>query len=529
VLVLAHGDGRRWVNADGGQFLGHPKHFVTVNGETLIGRAVRLFAGHPNVDEVVVVGPDERYDLPGARRVALDEINSCGSDMGKFLDTRHLWAEDRRTVIVWGDVWYSQAAVDTICDHPGDAYHVFRRPGRSKVTGHRWDESFAVSFGPGEHVRVVEVAAQLADLVRRGRLPSTHIRTHMAAMAGVRTAWLDDLKVAAGCRNQTVIDDWTDDFDSPAEWASWIGRRMEGRYRVAVCVPWTGGDDWRTRSYLWTVDYWRRHGLEVHVGDDTTGGAWPNRSAARNAAAVAAGDGWDCLFFADADTFVPVEQLWAAAHLAVEQQRLVLAFDRYVKIPRVFTDRVLSGRVEFGPKRARQGATVWTHHASGAVMVPRTVWDTVGGFDERFASWGGEDRAFWLAANTLCGEADRIPGPAFHWWHPRAIDKQRDLPEYAANIELGLRYKAAAGVEHATGALPRLRSVAPPDPDMVRSILSEPGGPLAGRRAKGGGGRGGSAARLGRDQGVAELGGDRPADAGVGRTGRRPGARPVAV
>lgn len=475
-LVLAHGDGRRWVDAAGVPYLGHPKHFIRVDGETLLERVVRMALPH---GEVVVVGPDDRYDVPGASRVSLDGINACGSDMGKFLDTRHLWSQDR-TVLLWGDCFYTDEAMATIAGHRSDDYHVFRRPGPSALTGARWDESFAVSFGAHEHQRVTETAEHLAAMVVARRLKATHIRTHLAAMCGARN--VDDVNATASLPNQTHIDDRSDDFDSPAEWRGWMGRHYADRYRLAVCVPWTGGDTWRQRSLEWCLDYWRGLGLPVFVGADTTGGRWPNRSAARNDAvrqARATGD-WECLFLADSDTFVRPDQLWAAAHLSVERTQLVLAFTDYLRIAERESSLLLDGQVPEAKwsRTARRRATVWKSHASGAVMVPADVWDSVGGFDERFLSWGGEDRAFWLACNTIHGQADRIDGPAWHWWHPKAADKQRTMPQYLANIDLGLRYKVAAAWTGKAGALPAVECPPVADPDAIRAILAEPGGPL---------------------------------------------------
>src|SRR5690606_12330254 len=93
------------------------------------------------------------------------------------------------------------------------------------------------------------------------------------------------------------------------------------------------------------------------------------------------------------------------------------------------------------------GGSVLRHHASGAVIVPVSLWREIGGFDERFRSWGGEDRALWLACNVLRGRLDshRIPGEAIHLWHPRSPERDQSRADYQANVELAKRYKRAAG------------------------------------------------------------------------------------
>jgi predicted glycosyltransferase involved in capsule biosynthesis len=76
------------------------------------------------------------------------------------------------------------------------------------------------------------------------------------------------------------------------------------------------------------------------------------------------------------------------------------------------------------------------------LAVPRKLWDEVGGFDERFVGWGGEDNAFWHACTVISGaEPARVPGYAYHLWHPAASNK-RDA-QYRTNRELWRRYSAA--------------------------------------------------------------------------------------
>jgi hypothetical protein len=479
VLVLAHGDGRRWCDESGAPFLGIPKHLVEIEGETLLGRACRLMLARGC--EVIVVGPDDRYRVPGCALEHLDAINACGCDMGKLLDCRHLWSTTERTVIMWGDVWYSEECADSIASRDGGDYHVWRRPGRSRTTGHKWDESFAVSFGPGEHARVIDRAEYVAGLVASGQVKASHIRSHLAAMDRLVPAMWENLRRVAKLPSQTHVDDWTDDFDSPAEWEAWTTRRARQSASVGVCIPWCGGDSWRTRSFEWTRAHWESLGVPIYIGADSTGGEWPNRSAARNdAASRALADGVEVLFFADSDTWVSADQLWDAALGAGARGQLVLAFDVYLRVSRRRTESLINARkIEW--RRLRASAYRSTSHASGAMAIPASLWHTVGGYDERFVRWGFEDRAFWLACNTLAGEAPRVSGPAAHWWHPTAEDKDRSSPDFLAGEELGRRYKFAAAFAPKAGAMSPivLPEGAVPDPDEMRRILAEPGGPLA--------------------------------------------------
>ncbi len=82
---------------------------------------------------------------------------------------------------------------------------------------------------------------------------------------------------------------------------------------------------------------------------------------------------------------------------------------------------------------------------TGICVVPRSVWDAVDGFDERFKGWGWEDQAFWASCWALGGGFQRVKGTAFHLWHPRSRADNEEAIYHARNEPLGRRYIAARG------------------------------------------------------------------------------------
>jgi hypothetical protein len=75
------------------------------------------------------------------------------------------------------------------------------------------------------------------------------------------------------------------------------------------------------------------------------------------------------------------------------------------------------------------------------VTTPRTWWRH-GGQDQRFRGWGFEDAAWYLAHETLLGEAPRRhPGHVYALHHTAEV---REGPQYDANAALMERYRAAA-------------------------------------------------------------------------------------
>lgn len=240
--------------------------------------------------------------------------------------------------------------------------------------------------------------------------------------------------------------------------------------KVAVCIPFIDTGCTRRRRARDYIDaHWRSLGLDVFYGTDDREPV--NRSAARNHACRQADDA-DIIVIADADTFIVEEQFWHMVGLASLTGRLVLGYTVHRKLSKASTQRTLAG--EF----ATNGDNV-ANQPSGIMAVTRGLLERVGGHDERFLGWGGEDRAFQLACDTLAGPGHRIDGLSYHLWHPNDPAKGRATAQRRANQVLALRYKEAAGTPRAAGILGRTKSDTP-DPQAMLALLSEPGGPLDG-------------------------------------------------
>lgn len=200
------------------------------------------------------------------------------------------------------------------------------------------------------------------------------------------------------------------------------------------------GDDGGHRDRCWEyVRNWWEAQLQLPVFTGDVPGPF-NRAAARNDAARRAGD-WQVAIFVDADTIMTGHDAVAPVHQAVALARdtgtVVLPHTRYIALTSSGTVRLLAG-------------TSWRRHTKyqredvplGVMVVSRAAWDTLGGFDERFTTWGGEDVAFRVAAATLVG-LRRLPGTLLHLWHPRDLSKA----EYVRSRGGPLRqeYRVASG------------------------------------------------------------------------------------
>jgi len=150
------------------------------------------------------------------------------------------------------------------------------------------------------------------------------------------------------------------------------------------------------------------------------------------------------LAFADADILlgdVLPETLdyFAQGYQAVKPYRRLIDLDPEQSV------RVRAGDFGWQPSRddesdsGRDGIGERLSYAGGAFLVTRATFVALGGWDERFVGWGGEDDAM---SHRL--ERARVPAieldrrVALHLHHPRSATT--DQPHYAANCALLSQY-----------------------------------------------------------------------------------------
>lgn len=202
------------------------------------------------------------------------------------------------------------------------------------------------------------------------------------------------------------------------------------------------------RDLLWqfTDQRWRAAfgNWTHHVASDEGTGPFC-RGRLINRGAVDVGD-WDVLVVTDADVMIDPVQVRHGVDMAVRLGRAVLPFDRYLPLDEQMTDRVLDGydgTWSDGVDWAAMGAQ--HSHVSSVLIVPRSLWDEVGGFDERFVGWGAEDRALHRALNITAG-VERVSGPVWHLWHPWSAERDESTRQYQANEALWRRYCSVSTV-----------------------------------------------------------------------------------
>lgn len=190
---------------------GVPAHLIEVADEPILHRTTRLFEHFT----VTVNGPDDpRYETPHST-LHTQRSDPAWDQQAKFFSTRHLWNTQGRTVLLYGDVYYTQQAADLITE-PRDGFTMYARPGPSRLTGCRYGELFAWSFHPNHHHRIIEA---LNETLRWKN------GLHVTSRAIGWELYNAYHHLRPRNRNYTqhtvVIDDWTEDFDNTTDWNTW--------------------------------------------------------------------------------------------------------------------------------------------------------------------------------------------------------------------------------------------------------------------------------------------------------------------
>lgn len=206
---MAGGADTKWTDRGGES----RRHFQLVSGERIIDRIVRQLTER-GVTDIGIICPDiPGYDLPGTYRVA-PTYDEWGHEA---LNGRDLWSDTDRTLQVYGDMIFADAAMDRVVGFARREWQMFGRFGNGVVKG-GGGELFATSFWP-EHRETWEAALRQAIELKARRITK-------------RAGSWEAYRIMAGAKGRRVglhrhypglftniRDGLTDDFDTPEQFA----------------------------------------------------------------------------------------------------------------------------------------------------------------------------------------------------------------------------------------------------------------------------------------------------------------------
>lgn len=232
--------------------------------------------------------------------------------------------------------------------------------------------------------------------------------------------------------------------------------------RAVFLVPRRKDNGHRDRLWAWCRARWERYFPEIAIYEGHHDDGLFNRAAGVNrAAAIADKDGpWDLGIVLDSDVFLTEPAVRDAIALAVETGSVVWPHTRWRELRQDWTERTLVDRRDFGAAWVDRDLDVYVGTTnpiswSCCIVIPRAIWDDMGGFDERFRGWGWEDMA---AQSVICGlyPWKRLGADVYNLWHERSPERiVKGQPRstaseaYVLNARLGRRYMLALRRDHA--------------------------------------------------------------------------------
>ena len=208
-IVLAAGEGKRW-----GNYTGVPKHLLEIEGESLIQRTTRQISAY--ADRTFVVGTDSSYKT-NFSELFVPEQRQPALEMHKFSSSQALWSE--RTVLLFGDAYYTDEAISTIVQDTED-FTFFLRSGPSSFTQKPYGEIYAFSFWDSVHQKLQE---SLGVLLIQTEIYSSGGWALMRHLLGINYRSRTRDHFTKG--HYIEIDDWTEDFDYPRDLDRWLEAR----------------------------------------------------------------------------------------------------------------------------------------------------------------------------------------------------------------------------------------------------------------------------------------------------------------
>lgn len=206
VIIACAGPQVKWNN-----HLGVPSHFAPVrvregseDREPLLHRTLRQVARY--TEDVCLTCPagDGRYCLGGVKTYQ-------GIGKSEFDSTRKLWNTEGRTVLLLGDVYFSDLALRKIIGYPHGQYMSFGRPAASNVTHTPYGELFAHSWWPEQHAEI-DGHLEHVEQARAQGITRPHGWMLLRSFMGVPLN-----RHVVSPRYFTQISDWTDDIDFPED------------------------------------------------------------------------------------------------------------------------------------------------------------------------------------------------------------------------------------------------------------------------------------------------------------------------
>lgn len=157
--------------------------------------------------------------------------------------------------------------------------------------------------------------------------------------------------------------------------------------------------------------------------------------------------GGNVLAFGDADMIMKRGALAACFEACRRRSDAINPYDNMIDLTPEESEIIFQGNYDVEVTRRieelnRTGKGEFTCFCGGIFLIRRTAFEVLGGFDERFLGWGGEDDAMTLKLLKVIQNIEtKHDETAYHLWHERSRSAMYGHAHYQNNLRLIAEYR----------------------------------------------------------------------------------------
>lgn len=205
-------------------YLNRPKHCVVIQNETLIARTTRLIQKYdPECSVQIIITSNQdanQYQTPGAKLQIITPEDYESFYQTLAIESVLTWGGklDNNTIMLFGDVFYTNNCIMQICIESKTARNIiwFGRGSYSNYTGKSYGELWGMTFGPDHIDHLYHAISNLNNMYKSGSMSRLK---HWELYRYLNGIPLNQHQIKG---NFVEINDYTEDFDCPCDYDTWI-------------------------------------------------------------------------------------------------------------------------------------------------------------------------------------------------------------------------------------------------------------------------------------------------------------------
>ena len=216
---------------------------------------------------------------------------------------------------------------------------------------------------------------------------------------------------------------------------------------LTIVIPFRAQDARRKMLFDWILNRYKSIMPEsqIVIADSDPGQPF-SRSQSRNVGVDAVKTNY--ILLADADTIPYRPFIESSIDLLKTGANWVIPYGRkgFYVLKKPYSDKLLSQPVDTFTTPDFFEWDFNTESWGGLVLMSKSSFVKVNGYDERFKGWGFEDNAFQIAMDTIVGPFSRVEfGWSAHLWHAASNEDTWGQPHAELNQKILHEYRRRSG------------------------------------------------------------------------------------